>query len=180
MDVSGGEHRVATVSRYPVDRYGFEPGKFAIVDSYLNRLKTLQLRHLLPTTYQRTSRRSLLPPMPYSRSIPWIFFSQVLRITSPVAFTSVYPHPAQDPSEKRKYISKFTHQQERCRLIDLLPIFSHRSQNADVPRALVRDMYSQSRGARSTALYPSFHQVLLLGLSRQYLLFGPSFTHLPL
>ena len=30
VDVSGGGRRVATVSRYLVDRYGFEPGKFAI------------------------------------------------------------------------------------------------------------------------------------------------------
>ena len=30
VDVSGGGRRVATVSRYLVERYGFEPGKFVI------------------------------------------------------------------------------------------------------------------------------------------------------
>ena len=91
VDVSGGGRRVATVSRYLVERYGFEPGKLFYSCARTNVssicLKTLQLRHLLPTTYRRTFRWSLLPPMPYSRSVPWIFFLQVLLITSPVAFT---------------------------------------------------------------------------------------------
>jgi len=32
VDVSGGGRRVATVSRYLVDRYGFEPGEFGIAE----------------------------------------------------------------------------------------------------------------------------------------------------
>ncbi|KAH8978855.1 hypothetical protein EDB92DRAFT_1955857 [Lactarius akahatsu] len=47
----------------------------------------------------------------------------------PSRLYSVYPHPAQDPSKKRKYIIMLT------------------SRNADVPRALVRDMYTKSWSA---------------------------------
>lgn len=41
----------------------------------------------------------------------------------------LHPHPAQDPREKRKYIAMLS------------------SRNADVPRALVRDMYTKSWSA---------------------------------
>ena len=59
---------------------------------------------------------------------------------------SVYPHPAQDPSEKRKYISMLTSRYAvDCSTYSLSPYTSHR--NADVPRALVRDMYTKSWSA---------------------------------
>ncbi|KAJ7242356.1 hypothetical protein B0H12DRAFT_1132424 [Mycena haematopus] len=56
----------------------------------------------------------------------------------PTRLYSLYPHPAQDPSEKRRYIAVLT------------------NRNADVPRALVRDMYTKSWSAfdRLVAIVP--------------------------
>lgn len=56
----------------------------------------------------------------------------------PTRLFNVFPHPAQDQGEKRKYIVMLT------------------SRNADVPRALVRDMYTKSWSAfdRLVAVVP--------------------------
>lgn len=56
----------------------------------------------------------------------------------PSRLCNVLPHPAQDASEKRKYIAQLS------------------SRNADVPRALVRDMYTKSWSAfdRLVAITP--------------------------
>ena len=56
----------------------------------------------------------------------------------PTRLFNVFPHPAQDQGEKRKYIVMLT------------------SRNADVPRALVRDMYTKSWSAfdRLVAIVP--------------------------
>jgi xylulokinase len=91
VDVSGGGRRVATVSRYLVDRYGFEPGESAIVESQedllLNLSKIPQSPHSLPTTYRHIFPLYLRPPMPSSRSAPWIFFLPVPPTTFPAGFT---------------------------------------------------------------------------------------------
>src|SRR6202012_1061436 len=47
----------------------------------------------------------------------------------PTRLYNVFPHPAQDQNEKRKYIVMLT------------------SRNADIPRTLVRDMYTKSWSA---------------------------------
>ncbi|KAK7028416.1 hypothetical protein R3P38DRAFT_2936359 [Favolaschia claudopus] len=44
----------------------------------------------------------------------------------PTRLHSLFPHPAQDPAQKRRYIAVLT------------------SRNADVPCALVRDVYTKS------------------------------------
>ncbi|KAH9995286.1 hypothetical protein BJV77DRAFT_991732 [Russula vinacea] len=115
VDVSGGGRRVATVSRYLVDRYGFEPDTTiaSFTADYLATYLSLvpspsdAILSFGPMDFLLTSAPHYLPNRLYS----------------------VFPHPAQDPSEKRKYISMLT------------------SRNADVPRALVRDMYTKSWSA---------------------------------
>ncbi|KAH9966997.1 actin-like ATPase domain-containing protein [Russula compacta] len=115
VDVSGGGRRVATVSRYLVDRYGFEPDTIiaTFTADYLSTYLSLvpspsdAILSFGPMDFLLTSAPHYLPSRLYS----------------------VFPHPAQDPSEKRKYISVLT------------------SRNADVPRALVRDMYTKSWSA---------------------------------
>ncbi|KAK7039334.1 hypothetical protein R3P38DRAFT_474568 [Favolaschia claudopus] len=47
----------------------------------------------------------------------------------PTRLYSLFPHPAQDPSEKRRYVAVLT------------------NRNADVPRALVRDIHTKSWSA---------------------------------
>ncbi|KAI9507061.1 actin-like ATPase domain-containing protein [Russula earlei] len=115
VDVSGGGRRVATVSRYLVERYGFEPDTIiaSFTADYLSTYLSLvpsasdAVLSFGPMDFLLTSAPHYLPSRLYS----------------------VFPHPAQDPSEKRKYISMLT------------------SRNADVPRALVRDMYTKSWSA---------------------------------
>ena len=92
----------------------------------------------------------------------------------PSRLYSVYPHPAQDPSEKRKYISMLTSRYAigpttrpyRLTLVSETPMFQEHLSGICI----------QNRGARSTASCPSFHPAALLGLSRQCLQFRPSFT----
>ncbi|KAI0263597.1 actin-like ATPase domain-containing protein [Gloeopeniophorella convolvens] len=115
VDVSGGGRRVATVSRYLVDRYGFDSD--TIISSF---------------TPDYLSTYLSLVPSPSDAVLsfgPMDFLLTSAPHYLPSRLYSVYPHPAQDPSEKRKYIVMLT------------------SRNADVPRALVRDMYTKSWSA---------------------------------
>ena len=56
----------------------------------------------------------------------------------PTRLYTLFPHPAQDASERRRYVLMLS------------------SRNADVPRALVRDMYTKSWSAfdRLVAIVP--------------------------
>lgn len=56
----------------------------------------------------------------------------------PTRLYTLFPHPAQDASERRRYVLMMS------------------SRNADVPRALVRDMYTKSWSAfdRLVAIVP--------------------------
>ncbi|KAI0274168.1 hypothetical protein BGY98DRAFT_1108473 [Russula aff. rugulosa BPL654] len=115
VDVSGGGRRVATVSRYLVERYGFEP------DTTIASFTADYLSTYLSLVPSPSDAILSFGPMDFLlTSAPHYLSSRLY---------SVFPHPAQDPSEKRKYISMLT------------------SRNADVPRALVRDMYTKSWSA---------------------------------
>ncbi|GLB42709.1 putative xylulokinase activity [Lyophyllum shimeji] len=124
VDVSGGGRRAGNVSRYLVDRYGFEPD--TIVTPFTSDYLSTYL--------------SLLP----SQNDAVLSFGPMDTLMTPAQHyipTRLYnliPHPAQDPGEKRKYIAILT------------------SRNADVPRALVRDMYTKSWSAfdRLVAIVP--------------------------
>ena len=71
-------------------------------------------------------------------------------------FTTV-PHPAQDTSEKRKFVTIVTNRHVPSRILGF-PSHAEQSfpRNAEVPRALVRDMYTKSWSAfdRLVAVVP--------------------------
>ncbi|KAF5376425.1 hypothetical protein D9615_008630 [Tricholomella constricta] len=124
VDVSGGGRRAGNVSRYLVDRYGFEPD--TIVASF--------------TSDSLSSYLSLLP----SPNDAVLSFGPMDTLMTPAQhylptrLYNLFPHPAQDAGEKRKYIAVLS------------------SRNADVARALVRDMYTKSWSAfdRLVAIVP--------------------------
>lgn len=115
VDISGGSRRIGMVGRYMVDRYGFDPDTIV-------------------TPFAQDSLASYLSlcPLPSDAVLqlgPMDFLMAPATSYQPSRLYSLYPHPAQDPTEKRRYIVALT------------------SRNADVPRALVRDMYTKSWSA---------------------------------
>ncbi|KAH7868927.1 uncharacterized protein C8R40DRAFT_1060708 [Lentinula edodes] len=129
VDVSGGGRKVGNVSRYLVDRFGFDPE--TIVTSFTSDYLASYLS-CVPSSDPSTGATAVLQfgPMdmlltPAARYIPSQSYS-------------LFPHPAQDPTEKRRYVAVLT------------------SRNADIPRALVRDMYTKSWSAfdRLVAIVP--------------------------
>ncbi|KAH7886664.1 hypothetical protein F5I97DRAFT_1869221 [Phlebopus sp. FC_14] len=123
VDVGSGR-RSANVSRYLCERYGFEPD--AIVT---------------PFTTDYLSAYLSLCPSPGDAVLsfgPMDLLMTPAQHYIPTRLYSLYPHPAQDAGEKRRYIAMLT------------------SRNADVPRALVRDMYTKSWSAfdRLVAIVP--------------------------
>ncbi|KAF9484591.1 D-xylulose kinase [Pholiota conissans] len=124
VDVSGGSRKVGNVSRYLVERYGFDPETIVapfttdFLASYLSILPSLG-----DAIFSFGPMDTLLAPAQHY---------------IPTRLYNLLPHPAQDTNEKRKYIAVLT------------------SRNADVPRALVRDMYTKSWSAfdRLVAIVP--------------------------
>jgi xylulokinase len=149
VDVSGGGRRVATVSRYLVDRYGFEPGKFAITEPIKMPPQSIKDTTIASFTADYLATYLSLVPSPSDAILsfgPMDFLLTSAPHYLPSRLYSVFPHPAQDPSEKRKYISMLTSRYA----VDpsTKPLSSYTSlRNADVPRALVRDMYTKSWSA---------------------------------
>ncbi|KAF4582677.1 hypothetical protein EYR40_002600 [Pleurotus pulmonarius] len=124
VDVSGGGRRAGNVSRYLVDRYGFDP-------------ETI----VTPFTTDYLSSYLSLCPSPSDAVLSFGPMDMLLTPAQhyfPTRLYNLYPHPAQDPSEKRRYIAVLA------------------NRNADVPRALVRDMYTKSWSAfdRLVAIVP--------------------------
>ncbi|PCH34913.1 actin-like ATPase domain-containing protein [Wolfiporia cocos MD-104 SS10] len=124
VDISGGRRRIGNVSRYLVDRYGFDPE--AIVT---------------PFTSDYLSTYLSLCPSPSDAVMSFGPMDAMLAPASnytPTRLYSLFPHPAQDASERKRYVIMLT------------------SRNADVPRALVRDMYTKSWSAfdRLVAIVP--------------------------
>ncbi|KAI0795956.1 hypothetical protein C8Q75DRAFT_803016 [Abortiporus biennis] len=124
VDTSGGRRRLGTVSRYLVDRYGFDP-------------ETI----VTPFTSDYLSTYLSLCPSPSDAVLsfgPMDVMMTPAPVYLPTQMYHIFPHPAQDSTERRRYIA-------------MLP-----SRNADVPRALVRDMYTKSWSAfdRLVAIVP--------------------------
>lgn len=124
VDTVGCGRRIGTVSRYLVDRYGFDPdtGVTAFIPDYLSLYLSVV-------------------PSPSDAVLAFGPMDQLMTTAQhyvPTRLYNMYPHPAQDPSDKRKYVLTLT------------------SRNADVPRALVRDMYTKSWSAfdRLVAIVP--------------------------
>ncbi|KAJ8517835.1 hypothetical protein ONZ45_g5013 [Pleurotus djamor] len=124
VDVSGGGRRSGNVSRYLVERYGFDP-------------ETI----ITPFTTDYLSSYLSLTPSPNDVVLsfgPMDMLFTPAQHYIPTRLYNLYPHPAQDPNEKRRYIAVLA------------------NRNADVPRALVRDMYTKSWSAfdRLVAIVP--------------------------
>ncbi|KAF8344616.1 hypothetical protein F5887DRAFT_969877, partial [Amanita rubescens] len=124
VDVSGGSRRTGNVSRYLVERFGFD------VDTVV-----------APFTADFLSTYLSLCPSPNDAVLSFGPMD-ILMIPAhqyiPTRLYKLYPHPVQESGEKRRYISVIS------------------SRNADVPRALVRDMYTKSWSAfdRLVAIVP--------------------------
>ncbi|THU78197.1 hypothetical protein K435DRAFT_65004 [Dendrothele bispora CBS 962.96] len=124
VDVTGGGRKVGNISRYLVERFGFDPD--TIVTSFTSDYLATYL--------------SICP----SPSDAVLSFGPMDTLMTPAQhylptrLYNLYPHPAQEPGERRRYIAVLN------------------SRNADVPRALVRDMYTKSWSAfdRLVAIVP--------------------------
>ncbi|KAJ7876588.1 D-xylulose kinase [Mycena leptocephala] len=124
VDVGGGARRAGNVARYLVERYGFDPET-----------------GVTPFTSDGLAAYLSLAPQPADVVLQFGPMDVMMAPAAhyiPTRLYSLYPHPAQDPSEKRRYIAVLT------------------NRNADVPRALVRDMYTKSWSAfdRLVAIVP--------------------------
>ncbi|KAI0086041.1 actin-like ATPase domain-containing protein [Irpex rosettiformis] len=124
VDTSGGRRRIGSVSRYLVERYGFDS-------------ETI----VTPFTADYLSTYLSLTPTPSDAVLSFGPIDMLMTPSPhylPSRLFSLFPHPAQDASEKRRYVAVLT------------------SRNADVPRALVRDMYTKSWSAfdRLVAIVP--------------------------
>ncbi|KAF5319146.1 hypothetical protein D9619_008472 [Psilocybe cf. subviscida] len=124
VDSSRGSKKAGNVSRYLVERYGFDP-------------ETV----VAPFTSDYLSSYLSLLPSPGDAVLSFGPTDTLLAPSqryTPSRHYSLLPHPAQDAGEKRKYVAVLT------------------SRNADVPRALVRDMYTKSWSAfdRLVAIVP--------------------------
>ncbi|KAJ7723012.1 D-xylulose kinase [Mycena maculata] len=124
VDSSGGGRRAGTVARYLVERYGFDPDT-----------------GVTPFTSDALAAYLSLAPAPGDAVLQFgpmdVLLAPAARYV-PTRLYQLYPHPAQDPAEARRYIAVLT------------------NRNADVPRALVRDMYTKSWSAfdRLVAIVP--------------------------
>ncbi|KAJ7102736.1 hypothetical protein C8R44DRAFT_945498 [Mycena epipterygia] len=124
VDVGGGGRRAGNIARYLVERYGFDPET-----------------GVTPFTSDGLAAYLSLAPAPSDAVLqfgPMDVMMSPAQHYIPTRLYSLFPHPAQDPSEKRRYIAVLT------------------NRNADVPRALVRDMYTKSWSAfdRLVAIVP--------------------------
>ncbi|KAF9078726.1 hypothetical protein BDP27DRAFT_1310068 [Rhodocollybia butyracea] len=131
VDVNGGGRKVGTVSRYLVERFGFDPE--TIVTSFTSDYLASYLS-LCTSGGELTGPTAVLQFGPMD-----MLLTPALHYT-PSRMYSLYPHPVQDLAGERhrRYIAVLT------------------SRNADVPRALVRDMYTKSWSAfdRLVAIVP--------------------------
>ena len=108
VDASGGSRRSGNVSRYLVDRYGFDPGTFEILIPDTHNLPQSSETIVAPfTTDFFASYLSLLP----SSGDAVLSFGPIDTLLTPAQnytptrFYNLFPHPAQDSNEKRKYIA---------------------------------------------------------------------------
>ncbi|KLO05458.1 hypothetical protein SCHPADRAFT_839369, partial [Schizopora paradoxa] len=119
-----GGRKVGNISGYFVDRFGFSPDCI-----------------LVPFTSDYLSTYLSLCPSPTDAVIsfgPMDFMLTTAPLYLPNRLYTLFPHPAQDANEKRRYVAMLM------------------SRNGDVPRALVRDMYTKSWSAfdRLVAIVP--------------------------
>ncbi|ESK90956.1 d-xylulose kinase [Moniliophthora roreri MCA 2997] len=124
VDTSGGARKIGNVSRYLVERFGFE------ADTIVTPFTSDYLATYLSLCPSPCDAVLSFGPMD-SLMTPAVSYL-------PTRLYNLYPHPAQEPGERKRYVAVLT------------------SRNADVPRALVRDMYTKSWSAfdRLVAIVP--------------------------
>lgn len=97
VDISGGRRRIGIVSRYLVDRYGFDPGTYCLsslatdADHWPRQRLSLRLSRLI--TSQHTSHYAPHPPTLCSPLDRWMHCSRRQLITYPPACTPSSPTP---------------------------------------------------------------------------------------
>ncbi|KAF8198176.1 hypothetical protein K438DRAFT_1966919 [Mycena galopus ATCC 62051] len=111
VEVGGGARRAGTISRYLVERYGFDPE--TSVTSFTNDALAAYLS---------------LAPQPSDAVLQFGPMDVMMAPAAhyiPTKLYQLFPHPAQDPSEKRRYVAALT------------------IRNADVPRARARHVHQE-------------------------------------
>ncbi|KAF7325986.1 hypothetical protein MKEN_00449500 [Mycena kentingensis (nom. inval.)] len=124
VDITGGGRRAGTIGRYLVERYGFD------AETSITSFTSDGLATYLSVVPSANDAVIQFGPMDVLMAPAQHYL--------PTRMYNLFPHPAQDPSEKRRYVAVVT------------------NRNADVPRALVRDMYTKSWSAfdRLVAIVP--------------------------
>ncbi|EEB94932.1 hypothetical protein MPER_06179, partial [Moniliophthora perniciosa FA553] len=111
VDTSGGARKIGNVSRYLVERFGFDADTI-----------------VTPFTSDYLATYLSLCPSPCDAVLSFGPMDSLMTPASaylPTRLYNLFPHPAQEPGERKRYIAVLT------------------SRNADVPRALVRDIVYQ-------------------------------------
>ncbi|KAF8530223.1 hypothetical protein BU17DRAFT_35794 [Hysterangium stoloniferum] len=129
---SDGGRSIGTISRYFVERYGFE--KDTTVQAFTSSHLATYLS-LVPTSSDALLSFGTTDHLLCAAPSDPMYRDPTPR---PSRLYGLVPHPAQDPTEPRRFIAVLS------------------SRNADVPRALVRDMYTKSWSAfdRLVAIVP--------------------------
>jgi xylulokinase len=148
VETNGGGRRAGVVSRYMMDRYGFEQGLHVAAS---NDIAVLMVSlDTIVTSFTSDFLSSYLSLCPSSSDAVLAFGPMDLMMAPavnyrPTRLYSLYPHPAQDTGEKRRYVATLASRYASFARSLTQP--NNAIRNADVPRALVRDMYTKSWSA---------------------------------
>ena len=107
VDMSGGRKKIGNVSRYLVDRYGFDPG-MKIYPTVFSLLTSAVETIVTPFTSDFLSSYLSLCPAPSDAVLSFGPMDMLMTPAPhylPTRLYHIYPHPAQDPSEKRRYVA---------------------------------------------------------------------------
>ena len=111
VDVSGGSRKAGNVSRYLVERYGFDPGNFPPLSSFvIHSHRTSSRLETIVTPFTSDFLASYLSQLP-SAGDAVLSFGPIDTLLAPAQhyiptrLYNLFPHPAQDATEKRKYIA---------------------------------------------------------------------------
>lgn len=109
VDASGGRKRIGTMSRYLVERYGFDPGLLSEAGDVKGRMLIVLSTESIITPFTSDYLSSYLSLCP-SPSDAVLAFGPMDSLMAPAPnyiptrLYNLYPHPAQDASEKKRYI----------------------------------------------------------------------------
>lgn len=111
VDLSGGRRRIGTVSRYLVDRYGFDPGTYIMRNIVIRQWTKFQLgvdTIVTPFSSDYLATYLSLCPTPSDAVLSFGPMDVMLAPAAsyvPTRFYNLFPHPAQDTNEKRRYVA---------------------------------------------------------------------------